>query len=289
MSIQGNLTYTECNAEMAESRAMEEITITKKEDARVNSLSFTSVDADPRQHKFLELDHATRNLQNILLKKELESKRSRSEDRNLDCPNIDTFRCTNKIRNENFCLKPKNEIMSLPLSSLKVDEKSNGLLLNLTPTLKVESKSNPKTDLIRDIKLTLYAEENTSIVPYESLAQEEELISTGSRPSSKCSEIDYQTDSTASASNELGIKYLNPVVVLKRLSFPGIGSSQSKQYSVRTRNEGDQHSQEIRYSNNYFLFECNLSFFSHNSLTLSSEFVNNFDQLHELYIIYSFF
>lgn len=136
--------------------------------------------------------------------------------------------------------------MSLPLSYLKVDKKSNDILVNLVPKLKVEAEVYLKTDFSQISKSTLYKKEITSIDAYDSPTEAKKLISTDTPSCSKCPEITYQTGSTASASQEVRNNYMNPVVVLKRLSFSGIDSRQSKQDSANTRSEDCQHSQEIR-------------------------------------------
>lgn len=211
-----------------------------------------SINTDPIQHYSLELDHRTPTFQNKLIKK-FESKYLKSENWNLDYPSIDSVSCANKNTNENLCSKPKTEIVSLPLSIHKVDKKYDDLLWKLLPTLKIEPEANLGTDLSQNTESALYEEENTSIAANHPVAKEEKLIFSDIPPGFSCPEIANQTGSTASASREIGTNYLNPVVVLKRLSFPGIGSVQTKQDSLHTRNEFGQQSQELRYDN-YFFF-----------------------------------
>lgn len=225
---------------------IEERHIANSEGAGVAFRSVMSVNVDHYKDSSLELDEATDTFQSILLEKESQSEPLEYKGWYLDHSDIASSNYENKNGNDNRGLKSHCEIMSLPLTSLKVDE-SNDVSLNLIPKLKVESGPKLQTYLLRYSESTSYAEESTSIDGNDPLAEANDVISTGIIEGSNVPENPYQTGSIFSASRELEDKYLNPVVVLKRLSFSEIGPIQSNRKLANLGGERDgQHSPEVR-------------------------------------------
>lgn len=176
------------------------------------------------------MDEVIESLQDMLLKKETKSEHSESKDLHFDCPNVGAANYTNINSNDNIVLKPKDETMSFPLKIHKRDEEFNHVSLNLIPELKVDTKSKLKADNSTHFERKFGLEVNASVGAEAELKEPTSINASVS----KCPDVVYLTNSTVPASHEFQRECLNPVVVLKRLSFPVVGSIQTKERSANT-------------------------------------------------------
>lgn len=158
---------------------------------------------------------------------------------------------TNVDCDEILSSKPNTKLEPLSLNRCKLDEVFNQASLNLYPKLKLESKAKLMTDHTTNYGIPPTSEVATSCFVDDAAAKVKVAESDIVHLDYKSSGVTCSTVVSNTASREMKIHQLNPVVILKRLSpYKSDFENNSSKIDMSTKPENPAHKVKITDSKN---------------------------------------